>query len=426
MKKYNFLMAGTIVAYLCLAVFVLKIQGFSSATKGEDLVYKVEIHQIMQEFKSAGYFYEPDLSSCEYLRKVTFLPVHEIADEDKIDTFFQNQNRVNSSVQPLITGNGIQGYVRFDYVTNFKDNSILWWIEGILFVAFVWIFAILLFVRVRILKPFHTISELPYELSRGHLKGELEESKSRFFGKFIWGISMLRDTLNDSKTKELNLLREKKLLLLSISHDIKIPLSTIQLYAKAIKEDVYDTEEEKTYAAGQIEVHAKEIEGFVKEIMSASSEDLIHIEVNHSEFYLKDLIEKIREIYEPKARIILTSFHIGKYENCLLKGDFDRAVEVLENLLENAFKYGDGKEIRIECYEEDYCQVIQVFNTGEPVADAEMQHLFDSFYRGSNTNGKQGNGLGLYIGRKIMNQMDGEVFAEKRENGMSFCVVFPM
>lgn len=56
---------------------------------------------------------------------------------------------------------------------------------------------------------------------------------------------------------------------------------------------------------------------------------------------------------------------IGDYENRLLKGDMERAFEVMENLLENAFKYGDGRTIAIDFYEEDYCQVIRVFNTGE-------------------------------------------------------------
>lgn len=426
MKKYNVWITGTVVAYLCLAVFVFFLSGKWQNTEEMDFAYKVEIHEVMQILESAESFRQPDVSEYEYLRDVEFLSAKVAQDAEQIEAFYKSKNGVNSSVQPLVTENGIQGYVRFDYITSQKSNRIVWAMEGILFLVFISVMSLLVFIKVRILKPFHTISELPYELSKGHLEEDLEESKSRFFGKFIWGIAMLRDTLKDSKNKELELLREKKLLLLSISHDIKIPLSTIKLYAKAIKEDMYDTVEKRQHAAGQIEVHAKEIEDFVQEIMHASSEDLIHIEVNNSEFYLKDLIEKIRKVYEPKAKMTLTNFMIGTYENRLLKGDFDRGVEVLENLLENAIKYGDGKEISIDFYEEDYCQVIRVFNTGDVIADAEMPHLFDSFYRGSNAAGKSGNGLGLYIGRRIMNQMGGEIFVEKCEHGMCFCVVFEL
>ena len=56
----------------------------------------------------------------------------------------------------------------------------------------------------------------------------------------------------------------------------------------------------------------------------------------------------------------------------------------------------------------------------------EMPHLFDSFFRGSNVGSQQGNGLGLYISRQIMNKMDGEIFAERREDSMCFCAVFRM
>lgn len=237
---------------------------------------------------------------------------------------------------------------------------------------------------------------------------------------------MLRDTLNVAKSNGLRLEKEKKLLLLSISHDIKIPLSAIKLYAKALQEGVYETEDQKLHAVGQIENHAKEIEDFVKEIVSTASEDILAIEVEDSEFYLKDFINKIREYYEPKCKLIMTDFTIGKYEDKLLKGDIEKAFEVVENLMENAFKYGDGKAVRIDFYEEEYCQVITVFNTGPPVATTEMPHLFDSFYRGSNAKGKDGNGLGLYINKQIMTKMEGEIFAQRQEDGMGFGLVFRM
>ena len=101
-------------------------------------------------------------------------------------------------------------------------------------------------------------------------------------------------------------------------------------------------------------------------------------------------------------------------------------LEVFENLFENAFKYGDGRRIEISFYEEDYCQLIRVFNTGQSVAQNDFAHLFDSFYRGENTNGRQGSGLGLYICREIMHKSGGEIFANVEEEGMAFTIVLPM
>lgn len=422
MKKYNWILAGVVLAYLCLAVlFYLE---FGQRKETDDLTYKVEMNQVMQECINQGGFFPIDLSEYQYIKELSFLPWEETADPDKLTAFYQNHNGVHSSVWPLILNQEIKGLLRFDYIVETTDRDILFAVEGMLFVIFVLVMGLLAYIRAKILRPFHMFGEMPYELAKGHLTGELEENKNRYFGRFIWGISMLRDTLNSARVKELKLVREKKMLLLSLSHDIKIPLSAIKLYAKALREDIYNTREKQVYAAGQIEVHAQEIENFVKEIITASSEEVISIEVENGEFYLKDFVDKIRENYAPKCRLRMTEFAIGEFENRLLRGDVERAFEVMENLMENAFKYGDGVKISIDFYEEDYCQVVRVFNSGEPIAERELPHLFDSFYRGSNVGAKQGNGLGLYIGRQIMQKMEGDIFAERCENGMNFCLVF--
>ena len=79
------------------------------------------------------------------------------------------------------------------------------------------------------------MSEVSIELAKGNLSAHVKEDKNKFFGKFLWGIDMLRENLENNKEKELQLQKEKKTLILSISHDIKTPLSAIKLYAKALK-----------------------------------------------------------------------------------------------------------------------------------------------------------------------------------------------
>ncbi len=436
-------MAGIFLVYVVAAIGIYFWQG--SRKQDNSQFYKVEIHEIMAGLEKDGKFSEPDLRGREYVREVAFLPVPAAGSENRkedgeekwkedwqkdwkkeVKDFYHARNGKSSFVQPLFAGEELAGYVRFDYETEENSDWILWMAEGIWLCSGIFLFTVLLYIGNRIVKPFHVLSDMPYELSKGHLQGELEESRSRFFGKFVWGISMLQDTLSESRAKELKLEKEKKMLLLSLSHDIKIPLSTIKLYAKAWKEGVYHTEEEKIHAIGQIEKHALEIEEFIKEIIAASSEDIFMMEVEDGEFYLGDYVEKVRKYYEPKCRLVMAELEIGSYDNKLLKGDMDRALEVMENLMENAFKYGDGRKISIGFYEEDYCQVIRVFNTGTAVEPEEMPHLFDSFYRGSNVEGKEGNGLGLYIGRQMMRKMDGDLFAERAEEGMGVCMVFAL
>ena len=95
-------------------------------------------------------------------------------------------------------------------------------------------------------------------------------------------------------------------------------------------------------------------------------------------------------------------------------------VEVLQNVMENAIKYGDGERIRIFSGEEEDCRLVHIENSGCNVKEEELPNLFDSFYRGSNSDGVKGSGLGLYICKTLMRRMDGEIFAEI--NAENFCV----
>ena len=94
--------------------------------------------------------------------------------------------------------------------------------------------------------------------------------------------------------------------------------------------------------------------------------------------------------------------------------------------MENAIKYGDGRSIRISFDEEEDCKLIGVFNTGIAPDETDMQSIFDSFYRGKNTEGINGSGLGLYICKNLMQKMDGDVYAKAADNGFKCVAVVKM
>lgn len=422
MKKYNLACFFVAALYIGIAVFIYVF--FNGIDEKKDGQHLVEINVVMTQLKSWGTYKEPDLSGLTRIKAVSFLEAKDLNAKDKVQSFFGKINGMDRYVEPLWAGEEFKGLVRFDYETTYQWGKYIVWMESVILLSGFILLVGMLYIRIAVLEPFTRLSNMPYELSKGHFTMELEESKNRFFGKFVWGVSMLRDNLKLARKNELKLEKEKKLLLLSISHDIKTPLNSIKLYSKALAEGVYKTEEKKKQAAEQIGALSLEIEDFVRKIVKNSSEAILPIEVENTEFYLEEYVEMIRTAYGPKLRLSMTELVIGAYENRLLKGSMDSAFEVMENLMENALKYGDGRQISIDFYEEDYCQLIQVSNSGNPVSSKEMPHLFDSFYRGSNAGSQEGNGLGLYICREMMHKMDGDIFAERKEDGMSFTLVF--
>jgi signal transduction histidine kinase len=158
----------------------------------------------------------------------------------------------------------------------------------------------------------------------------------------------------------------------------------------------------------------------------ASSEDFLAIEVLNDEFYLDELVAALKGKYAEKLELLQVELVSGEYANSILYGDKERALEALENIIENALKYGDGAPIYLDFTQEEGAQLITVSNTGSTLPAQEAVHVFESFWRGSNAQGQPGNGLGLFIVRQIMHQMEGDAYATPADNQMQITLVFKL
>ncbi len=314
---------------------------------------------------------------------------------------------------------------RVEYTAGNGQHSIAA-VNGVLGALFLLMIGLLYYIRGHIIVPFGRLNNVPQELARGNLAVPIPEEKSRFFGKFTWGVSLLRESIEDSRKKEIAMQRDKKLLLLSLSHDIKTPLSAIKLGARALARGLYKNEGKRRAAAESINTRADEIERFISEITKAASEDFMNFEVTQGEAFLSVIITRIDARYAPQLSMSKTEFVIQKYDDCILSCDPDRLAECLQNLIENAIKYGDGRRIEISFDKMDGCELITVSNTGCTLEVKELPQIFESFHRGNNAERVQGNGLGLFICRRLMGLMNGEVYAEIRDGCFYITLVVKM
>lgn len=409
MKSFNKLFAAVSVGFLAIFAAANIIMYFSFDSQG-GRPYRVEAARIAVEIAEKG-LENTDLSEYEYVYNV--------------QRYGNGKGFFDSNGDYIIKE--VKGELyRFDY--QYKSGSgkelLFVTVNGVILLAFLTTVGILFYIRQKILLPFRRLSNIPRELSKGNLTMPLKENKSRFFGEFIWGVDMLRENMEHQKQRELELQKSKKTLLLSLSHDIKTPLSAIMLYSQALSKGLYSEKEKQAEIAESIIQKAAEIENYVNEITAASREDFLSLEVNLSEFYLSALIDSIKDYYTEKLSLIQTEFFVGKYEDCLLTGDLDRGIEVIQNLMENAVKYGDGREISIDISEEEGCVLVTVINSGCSLSQNDLPHIFESFTRGANASGIGGSGLGLYISRLLMHKMKGEIFAEIKGENMQVTAVF--
>ncbi|MGN0586526.1 MAG: sensor histidine kinase [Oscillospiraceae bacterium] len=406
MKAFNRIFA-TVMAVIAL-VFIAANIILHTADTDSGRPYRVEISRLAIQIEQNG-FDSVNLSDCQYVTNI-----------EKY-----NENFYNTDSDYTIREINGELY-RFDYSPDMRSDKsgVINTVNITLGIMSAVIIGVLIYIRAKILSPFEKLAEVPYELSKGNLTPPVKETKNRFFGRFIWGVDLLRENMEQQKQRELDLQRDKKMLLLSLSHDIKTPLSAIKLYSKALSKGLYGSMEKQLEIAESINTKADEIESYVSQIITASREDFLSLEVNMGEFYLSELVTKIKLYYTEKLALIKTDLTVGRYSDCLLKGDLDRSVEVLQNVMENAVKYGDGKSISVGFSEEDGCILVTVGNSGCTLAESELPHIFDSFWRGANAVNEKGSGLGLYICRQLMHKMNGEIFAEIKNDNMYVTAVF--
>lgn len=420
MKKFDRIFITGIVVFI-LAMVGINMFFSHKEFSDNNREYKVALNRIEQAILA----YEEEVgnppSDLEQLYKQTGLTSHatisglESISSDDVDSnvaveilraFVQDESK---DYYIVVTDSNIY---KITYNPNIGDNhKTILYLNMILGIVLVCLVIFCIYIRHNIIKPFNTLSDMPYELAKGNMKAPLTENKNRFFGKYVWGMNMLRENLEDGKARELELQKDRKVLLLSLSHDIKTPLSAIKLYSKALSKNLYKTEEKRQEIIDNISEKVDEIEGYISEIVRASREDFISFDVNNSEFYVKDSLEEIKNYYQEKMELNKIEFSLDMKNNCLVFGDKDRLTEVVQNLVENAIKYGDGHRISIEAFKEDEGYVISVKNTGCTLDERELPHVFDSFFRGSNVEEKKGSGLGLYICRQLMHLMEGEILA---------------
>jgi two-component system phosphate regulon sensor histidine kinase PhoR len=149
---------------------------------------------------------------------------------------------------------------------------------------------------------------------------------------------------------------------------------------------------------------------------------------------LNDVLNHAKDTLEPLAREMDFRFEVGRFPRpAMVRGDRDELLQVLQNLVQNAFKYGDrGGQVRIEAKHipslgrQAGRYAIAVMDTGPGIAPEHLPRLTERFYRVdvASSREKGGTGLGLAIVKHILNRHRGELaIASKPGKGSTFTVM---
>ena len=334
------LRAGRRLRWMIAGIFIVEILLILSGNlflvsfgqKAEDRSYRVEVKRLVDEVRkegAAGTTVVPDPEKYPHLTSIR--------------PYDPEENR--SSGEYCVEE--IDGDLyRIEYERE-KEVTPLIYMNIVLGLMLVISLFLLIYIERKVVRPFASMEKLAVELAKGNLSMPVQEEKSHLFGQFLWGMDMLREQLEESRERERAYIKDRKMLMLSLSHDIKTPLSAIELYTKALSSGLYDTPEKRSEAYEGTQKNIESLKRYIDEIAAASRDDFLALEVKEGDCYIDDVIAEIADYYKDKFISLHTEFTIDDHANPLVKGDRDRLIEVLQNLLENAIKYGDGREVSI-------------------------------------------------------------------------------
>ncbi len=251
------------------------------------------------------------------------------------------------------------------------------------------------YLKKRVVDPFDEMKDFASKVASGNLDVPIKMDKGNAFGAFTGAFDIMREELHASKLREAEAVKARKELVAQLSHDIKTPVTSIKAMT-----DVMD-----------------QIDSLVSNLFHATLEELEHLEVNVEEVTSKEIEGSIADAdYLKKVNEV-------KVVDAVVRADRLRLNQIIGNVFANSYKYANT-EITVGSHTEKSVDgkdflVLEIGDKGGGVPDEEIETIFGKFKRGSNTDGKDGAGLGLYISRYLMEKMGGEITAVNKNGGLT-------
>ena len=312
----------------------------------------------------------------------------------------------------LYEGERLIGLAEYRF-KDFSYSQVLLLMNGCILISAILVILYGIWVFGKVILPFHNLAEYPERLSKGMATEKLPETKNQFFGKYVWGMNMLSDKMENDRQTIRRISDDRQKMVTMLVHGIKTPTANIKLLSEAIATGLYDPDgkvnEKDAELAGKIEKNAGDIEKLVSQAVEATNTVSIEYEPKIEPFY-RSMIEKyVREEYLKRLEISRIPFCMESEGDPLVKSDLDGICRILRQFMDNAIKYGDGTGICLKMEKTQEGHLITVSNKGTPLPESELPFVFNSLWRGSNSGHVKGSGIGLYEARVIARKLGGDV-----------------
>lgn len=211
----------------------------------------------------------------------------------------------------------------------------------------------------------------------------------------------------------------RSVILSSISHDLKTPLTTIIGSCTALEELENLSNKNKMILIHTIHEASDQLNQFISNILDSSRLATENILQQTSLVYLDDVINVILQRAKKTIRLFDISVTVTNSEETAIYGDFTLIQQVFYNIIENATKYVPiGGKISIFITNIMDKVFVRIFDNGPGIVESKRNLIFDKFYRLQHSDQqKAGAGLGLSICKQIIEAYNGRIWASDRDDG---------
>lgn len=241
-------------------------------------------------------------------------------------------------------------------------------------------------------------------------------------GRVLYGsVAVVRDIHVERELEEM-----RDSLISTVSHELKTPLTMVQGFAELLSEQDLSAAD-RELAVDQISVASQRLGDLIDDILSTAAIEAGRIELILEDVVIDDAVRAARSGF-PAAE--LDRIRVESESPCVVRGDFDRIVQVLTNLIGNAVKYSpDGGDVMVRAREVDGFAEISVSDLGVGISPEELGGLFEKFYRTRDAKDRHisGTGLGLYISRHLAELHEGAIEVKSEAGrGSTFTMRLPI
>ena len=300
-------------------------------------------------------------------------------------------------------------------------NTIVQAVSSILVVFFLTGMCLILWLYAGILKPINKLKAATRRVKEGDLNFRLEKTSEDEIGELSTDFEDMRAHLKKEIDARIQYEQDLRNLIGNISHDLKTPLTAIKGYAEGMMDGVADTPEKQEKYLKTIRSKAEDMTRMVEELslytrIDCKSYPYYFEKVRLSDFFTDCIEEDKPELEQKKIDIALVN-DLSEEEE--VYADREQLKRITMNIIGNAVKYLSKEKgnITITLLDEEKFIRTEIRDTGAGIAENDLPHIFERFYRGdtSRNTGKGGSGLGLAIVKQIVEDHGGTIRATSIE-----------